>query len=57
MILNIIFLVVRYWEGQYREELIFNVTLFVVRDWGDEYREELILNITVLFCGVLRSAI
>jgi len=26
--------VVRFWGGQYREELILNVTVFVVRVWG-----------------------
>ena len=39
--------VVKFWEGQYREELILNFSVFVVRVWGGQYREELILNVTV----------
>jgi hypothetical protein len=43
---------VRFWGGEYREELILNITAFVLRVWGGEYREEIILIVTVPFVGV-----
>ena len=46
--MNVTVFVVRFWGGQYREELILNITVFVVRVWAGQYRDDLLMNV-ILF--------
>jgi hypothetical protein len=47
----------RFWGGEYREEVILNVTVFVVRVKGGQYIEELILNYTVYIVRIWESGL